>query len=103
AEHFGLGDVAREPVEQEPLHRVVLGETVADHANRDLVGYEVAGVHVLLRRDTQLRAFSDIRTENVTGGDLGDRPRRGDERGLRALACSRWSDQYETHYRRKPS
>ena len=32
---------AREPIEQEPLLRVVLGQPVADHRHRDLVGNQV--------------------------------------------------------------
>ena len=48
-EDLGLRHVAREPVEQEALRGVVLGQPVADHPDGDLVGHQVAGVHVLAR------------------------------------------------------
>ena len=46
AQLLGLGDGAREAVEQEPGLGVGLGQPVLDHGHGDLVGNEVAGVHV---------------------------------------------------------
>ena len=45
---LGLGDRAREPVEQEAGLGIRLGQPVLDHRHGDLVGDEVAGVHECL-------------------------------------------------------
>ncbi|CAO5231769.1 hypothetical protein FAGKG844_160039 [Frankia sp. AgKG'84/4] len=102
-EHLGLRHVAREAVEQEALHRVVLSEAVTDHADGDLIRDEVASVHEGLGLDAQFGSLSHVRSENVPGGDLGDGPRLGYERGLSTFSGTGRSHQYETHYRRKPS
>ena len=84
-EFIGLGNVSREPVQQKACGRVRLTEPITHHRNCDLVGYQVAGVHVLLRELAQLGPARNIRTENVAGRDLRNRKSIGDEFSLRTL------------------
>ena len=74
AEHrvelVGLGDVAREAVEQEAGRRVRLAEPVTHHRDGDLVGHQVAGVHVGLGQLAELGAAGDVGPEDVAGRDL---------------------------------
>jgi hypothetical protein len=88
---------AREAVEQEALDGVVVAEPVLDHADRDLVGHQVAGVHVLARLETELGPLADVGPEDVPGGDLRDREVGRDELCLGALAGTGRSDEYEPH------
>src|SRR3954471_25017065 len=67
AQLLGLRDGAREAVEEEPGLGVGLGQAVADHRHGDLVGDQVAGVHVDLGLLAQLRLAADVGAEDVTG------------------------------------
>ena len=100
---LGLGHVPREAVEQETVLRVVLREAVTDHRDGDLVGHEVATVHVFLGKLAELRAARYVGAEDVTCRDLRDGQVRCDELGLCPLARSGGPDEHETHYFRKPS
>lgn len=66
-EALGLGDSARETVEDEAgLALGVVLELALDHANHDLVADETALVHDLLGLSTQLGLLCDLSTEHVT-------------------------------------
>src|SRR3954447_7214916 len=97
-ERLGLGDVAREAVEQEPLAGVVVLQPRQDHPDRDLVRDEVAGVHELLRLLAELGALADVGAEDVPGRDLRDPEVCGDEWGLRPLSRSGGPDEAQTHH-----
>ncbi|SPL87616.1 Adenylate kinase [[Actinomadura] parvosata subsp. kistnae] len=58
------------PVEQEPVLRVVLGQTVTDHGDGDLIGHQVTTVHVRLGQLAKIRAAGDVGTEDVTCRNL---------------------------------
>ncbi len=103
AQDLRLRDVPREAVEQETVLRVVLGQTVADHGDGDLVGHQVTTVHERLGQLAEIRAARDVGTEDVTCRDFRDGQVRCDVLGLCPLTRSGGPDQDETHYRRKPS
>ena len=95
--------VAREAVEQEAVLGVRLLHPVLGHADGDLVGDQVAGVHVRLRLLAQLGVLADVGAEEVARGDVRDRQVLGKERGLRSLARTGRSDEDDSHQRRNPS
>src|SRR5207248_7369936 len=90
---------AGEPVEQEPLAGVRFGESLLDHADGDLVGHEVARVHVFLRLLAEVRPLADVLPEDVAGGDLRDTEVRGDELSLCPLPRTWGSHQDQPHRR----
>src|SRR5690554_1572190 len=92
-----LRDGTRKTVQQEPVRGVRLGEPVPHHVDRDLVGDEVAGVHVTPGRPSQRRPLRDVLPEDVAGGDLRHGEVRGDELRLRPLARAGWADQDQPH------
>src|SRR5882757_1357496 len=92
-EHLGLGQVAREAVEQVPRLGVRLTDPVAHHGDGDLVGDQIPGVHVFLRLGAQRGALADVGPEDVTRRDLGDGQVRRDESGLSPLSGPRRPDQ----------
>ena len=69
-ESLGLGDVAGKTVEDEAALGVGLAETLSDHRQHDVVGDQLAGVHGRLGLNTELSTVTDLRAEQVTGGDL---------------------------------
>ena len=62
----------REAVEDHPAAGVGAGEPVEQQAHGDLVGHELAGVHVAARLDAQRGAIADRGPEQVAGGDDRD-------------------------------
>jgi hypothetical protein len=99
----GLGHVARQAVQQETALGVRLLHAVLRHRDGDLVGDEIAGVHVGLREFPELRLLADVGAEQVARGDVRDREVLGEERGLRSLARTGRPDEDDSHQRRNPS
>ena len=81
-----LRDVARIAVEDEALRGVRAAEPLADQAEDDVVGHQLAGIH---RRPGTLAKFGAARdrvTEQVPGRDLRDTLLVTQALGLSALA-----------------
>src|SRR5690606_14637686 len=68
-----------------------------DHVDGDLVGDELAGLHVRLRAHAQRGGGGDVRPEDVTGGELRHRQVGRDELRLGTLARAGGTDQYQSH------
>ena len=84
-ERLGLGERAREAVEDEAPGGVILGQPAAHDLDRDVVGDEVAVVEDRLHALAQLGAGGALGAEHVAGVDVRDAFRRGDELALGAL------------------
>ncbi len=103
-EHAGLRDGAREAVEQEAAGRVRLGEPVADHLDGDVVGDQVAAVHVGLGLHAPAAVPLLTLARKMSPVEILGTP---------ACSAMNWAcvplpapggpDQDEAHYRRKPS
>jgi hypothetical protein len=85
-EGAGLGHVARIAVEDEALRGVGPADPLADQAEHDLVGNELAGIHRGLGALAELGAAGHRITQQVAGGHLGDALVIAQSLGLRALA-----------------
>src|SRR5688572_17651580 len=101
-ERPSLGEVARKPVEDEPLTRVVVGQALADHPDRELVGYEVAARHDLVHLAPE-RSRVVEGAEHVARRDVRDLAAAGDALGLRPLPRPLRAEHQDVHYLRKPS
>ena len=66
-ELLGLGQRAREPVEDEAAVEEVAGEALVDHLDDGLVGHELAGVHVALGFETGRRTHGRGGAKQLTG------------------------------------
>ena len=88
-QRFRLCDRSGHTVEDVALFAVRLGKTLFDDADNDLIGNQMAFVHVGLGLHSGGRTFLDRRTENVTGGDRRDPKLAGDDSGLCAFAGAR--------------
>ena len=84
-ECLGLIDVAREAVEDEAVVGVGPGDAFTDHADHDVVGYQLAGVHHGLGLTAQRGLRGDSGTQQVTGGDLWHVVLLGEVASLSAL------------------
>jgi hypothetical protein len=102
-ELLGLGDGPREPVQQEAVHRVGLGQPPRHHGHRDLVGHQVAGVHVDLGLQAELGLAAHVGPKDVAGGDGRHPEPVRDDLGLGPLAGSGRAQQHDAHQRRNPS
>src|SRR5688572_26137193 len=71
-ESLGLRNVAWVPVEYESRRRIRAAETLADQAEDDLVGHELARVHCGLGTLAELRAALDRVTQQIAGRHLRD-------------------------------
>ena len=85
-ERAGLLDRAREAVEQEPVAGVIVGESLDDHPDDDLIGNQLALVHVLLGEQPELAAGLARGAQDVAGRDVRQAEVLGQQRGLGALA-----------------
>ncbi len=87
-----------------PFAGVGVVESIHHHLHDELVGNELAAVHVGARADPECGAILDMLSQDVAGGDLGDVVPLGQALGLRALPGTGWSEQHQAHgYFRKPS
>jgi hypothetical protein len=83
-ELLGLAERARKTVEDEAvLDRLALGEALDDDPEHEVVGHEVASVHVALRLAPCRRAGGDGGAEQVASGDVRDAVPLGEAGGLR--------------------
>src|SRR5829696_10282046 len=69
AQRVGLTDRAREPVEQEPVVALVL-DLVEDHRDHELIGYELALVHVVLGLLAELGLVLLMLAQQVARADI---------------------------------
>ena len=96
-QRLGLGDGAREAVEQEAVLAVVLGDALFDQAENDVVGYQTAGIHHFLGFQAQRGARFHRGTQHIAGGDLGNGKFFLDELRLSALTRTGRAKQDDTH------
>jgi hypothetical protein len=104
-QRLGLRDRAREPVEDEPLVGVGLGQAIHHHLDHHGIGHVLAAVHEAARLHAERGALLDVLTEDVARRDLRDAVALRETLRLRSLACARGLEEDETHrpYFRKPS
>ena len=81
-----LGDRAGHTVKDVALRAVSLGKTLRDNADDDLIGYQMAGVHIGLGLHSRRRTVFDRRAQNVTGGNRRNSKLAGENCGLCALS-----------------
>src|SRR3712207_2683957 len=98
-----LRDCPREAVQEKAVGGVRLTEPVLHHGHGDLVGHQVAGVHVGLGLLAELGPTAHVGSEDVARGDGGYAELARDDLGLRPLACPRRTEQHDAHYFRNPS
>ncbi len=90
---FGLGNGAREPVEEKTVGAIRLTDAVLHQSDDDLVRHETARVHDLLGFEPEGCTGLHRGPQHVTGGDLRDAVLLRDESGLGALACAGCAEQ----------
>lgn len=73
--------------------------SVLGHSDGDCIRNQVSGVHVGFGLTAELRTLADICPEQITRGDMRDAIDIGEERGLRTLAGTWWSDEDDSHQR----
>jgi hypothetical protein len=85
-ERISLGEVARITVQDEAGLRVVLGQPILQHAQQDVVGYQLAGIHDRLGLQSHRRARRNGGAQHVAGRDMRHTQFRLQPGGLRAFA-----------------
>lgn len=85
-ERVGLGQVARVAVEDEAGLRVGLGEALFQHAEQDVVGNQLAGVHHRLGLEPHRGAGGHRGAQHVAGRDVWNTQRRLQPGRLRTFA-----------------
>ena len=99
-ELLGLGQRAREAVEHEAVARADRRRrALLDDADHDLVGDELAGVHVALGLEPERGALRDRGAEHVARREVRDAVVLGEPRGLRALSGTLLAEQHEARPR----
>ena len=93
-EHLGLFDGARHAVEDKALGVSVFLDMVAQHAESDVVGTEVATVDDFLRLQAQRGLVGDLVTEQVAGGDVFKLEFFGHLLGLGAFSAA-WGTEHD--------
>ena len=99
----GLGQVAREAVEDRADGRVRLGQPVEEHLDRDRVGHQLAALHVPPGLEADGRAFVDGRAEEVSGRNVREAESVRKDRCLGTLAGAGGAQQDQEGHRMKPS
>ncbi len=94
-----LRGVAGEAIEDEALARVIGGKALLHKVDDELVGNELASIHVLLGRDAELGLSLDGGTKQVARGDVGNAEIGDEALGLRTLAGARGALQHDVHVR----
>src|SRR6202023_4170444 len=102
AQGVGLLLVARKAVEQEAVTGVAGVDPIADHLHDDLVGHQLARIHVALCLFSELRALCDLSTQDVAGGDVRQPEVLAQALGLGALAGARRTEQDEVEVGQDP-
>lgn len=88
-QRLSLGDGAGHAVQNVAVGAVRLLQTLADDADDNVIGHQLAGVHVLLGPQAGRSTVLDSCTQNVTGRDGGDTQRLLDNVRLSAFAGTR--------------
>ena len=88
-QRLGLGDGAGHPVQNVAIGAVRLLQTLADDADDDLIGHQLACVHVLLGLQAGGSSVLHSCTQDITGRDGGNTQRLLDNVRLCALAGTR--------------
>jgi len=99
AQGIGLGNRAREAVEQEAVFAIRFGDALAHRGDDDVIGDQFAAVHDGLGLHTQIRAGAHGSAQHVPRRDLRDAVTLGDVRGLGALAGPRCAQKDDAHGR----
>ena len=94
---LGLGDGAREAVEQEAGLAVVLQEALAHDAHDQVVGDQIPGLHGGLGLLAKFGAFLDGGAQDVAGGDLHRTVDGGQLLGNGALTGAGGAQQDQSH------
>ena len=89
------GHGARKAVEQEAVAGLVGVHPLGDHARDQVVGHQIAPVHVLLGLPAELRLLLHRPAQDVAGGVVGKVEVLPEARGLGALAGARRAEQDE--------
>src|SRR3954449_2164969 len=96
-EGLGLGDGAREAVEDEALAGVRPVDALGDDADHDVVRDEPARFHDRLGLEADRRTGSDRRAQHVAGRELRDAVARDEASGLRPLPRPRRPQKDDPH------
>ena len=99
AHRVGLLDGARKAVEEIALGAIGLLHPLLDQRDHQLVGHQLAAIHVRLRLASELGAGADLGAQHVAGGDLRDAVTLGQKLRLGSLAGPGQSKQDESHRR----
>ena len=94
---IGLGNRAREAVQDEALGGVFLKQSVPHHADGDLVTDQLARVHIALGRQPERRLPAQVGPEEIPGRDVRHVEPLGQSDGLRPLARARRAHQNKSH------
>src|SRR3954452_7931552 len=97
----GLSARAREAVEQEAVVALVL-DLVEDHRDDEVVGDELALVHVVLGLPAELGALAPVLAQQVARADVGHAEVLGQPGRLGALARARGPEQDEVELAHRP-
>jgi hypothetical protein len=92
-QHFRLGDVAWEAVEQDAGRGIGPGKALEKHLDGHRVRHELAAVHVSLGDQSEWGFIADGGPEEVAGGDMGQAQPLGQDLRLGALSCARGAQQ----------
>ena len=88
---------AGEPVEDEPVRRIVFGDALAEHGDGDLVGDVAAGGHDLVDLVPEVGASRDVVPEHRASRDVGDAETLRNVCRLSPLAGPGWPDEEQPH------
>src|SRR5579875_2733293 len=88
----GLLERARKAVEDEAVARILLLQALAGHREDQLVGHELAGIHVALGLLPELALLSHVGAQHVARGDERQAKVAAQPVGLRSLARSRGAE-----------
>ena len=94
---LGLGDVTREAVEDETLPGIVGAQALANDAQHDVVGDQLARIHSRPGLQPQGRTGRQRRPQQIAGGDMRDAVFLRQFLGLGPLAGTGRSEQHNSH------
>ncbi len=97
-ERAGLLERAREAVEHESLRRVRLCQALADDADHDLVGDQLARIHERFAAAPSSVPAFDGGTQDVAGRDVRQPESGRDALGLRTLARAGRAEQHDVQW-----
>ena len=98
-QRVGLADRAGEAVQQEAVPSLGAVDPFHHHPADEVVGHEVAPVHVGLGLFAEVAPLLDRSAQDVAGGVVGQPEVRDEPLGLGALAGAGWAEQDEVQLR----